>query len=83
MKIEKSHPCPLSVKQFPPPQIERGPYFGRLLTYDAPEQTADHAVPPCMRVCCRAIFAIAPGSWVEADPHQEVTHGREQTPERD
>lgn len=30
-----------------------------------------------------AVSAMAPGSWVEADPPLEVTHGREQTPEQD
>lgn len=35
------------LKQISPLQIEHGPQFGRLLTSDATEQTADHAVRTC------------------------------------
>lgn len=76
------------LKQISPLQIEHGPQFGRLLTSNATEQTADHAVTTCAqgaRAMQRnvAVSAMAPGSWVEADPPQEVTHSREQTPEED
>lgn len=60
--------------------MEHGPRFGRLLTSGATDQTADHAVTTRAQ---GAASAVAPGGWVEADPPQEVTHGREQTPEQD